>query len=154
MKCADDRLATADPLLLLHGTDGHAKRKAGRDSLSGLVRNTLMRVPLTGDVKSGCVFVSRQRMHIEARFFSTGTVMASCSITNVWRKAALMFRSTTWPRARTEARRSPLPDAPGRCASVVDDTQDEVSIGTVKSGMQDTQIINKHREKDRPNFAL
>ncbi|MBI2794036.1 MAG: hypothetical protein HYX66_05210 [Ignavibacteria bacterium] len=69
MKCTDACLATADPLLALPGSDGHAQGKEGRDSLSGLVRNTLLRDPLMGDV---FVFVSRMRMHIEARFFVLG----------------------------------------------------------------------------------
>jgi transposase len=40
--------------------------RKGFDSLSGLVRNTLMRDPLTGDV---FVFVSRQRMHIKLLYW-------------------------------------------------------------------------------------
>jgi transposase len=40
--------------------------RKGFDSLSGLVRNTLKRDPLTGDV---FVFVSRQRMHIKLLYW-------------------------------------------------------------------------------------
>lgn len=40
--------------------------RKGFDSLSGMVRNTLLRDPLTGDV---FVFVSRQRMHIKLLYW-------------------------------------------------------------------------------------
>jgi len=40
--------------------------RKGFDSLAGLVRNTLQRNPLTGDV---FVFVSRQRMHIKLLYW-------------------------------------------------------------------------------------
>lgn len=40
--------------------------RKGFDSLSGLVRNTLLRDPLTGDV---FVFVSRMRMHIKLLYW-------------------------------------------------------------------------------------